>query len=86
MSVLGITRKNAELLQSALRKAAVEEEAVQAHRDEFGQRYVVDFEMKVALGRGIVRSTWIVLTGEDLPRLTSCYVLRSLRRDGPQVA
>jgi hypothetical protein len=22
-----------------------------------------------------IRSTWIVRTGEDLPRLTSCYVL-----------
>jgi hypothetical protein len=31
--------------------------------------------MTTAVGIAMVRSTWIVLVGEDVPRLTSCYVL-----------
>ncbi|MFI0608516.1 MAG: DUF6883 domain-containing protein [Anaerolineae bacterium] len=44
----------------------------------YGQRYVLVFEMVGLRGSAIVRSLWIVRTGEDIPRLTSCYVL--LRR------
>ena len=42
---------------------------------EFGRRYTVDFDL-ARQGRVVrIRSTWIVRIGEDLPRLTSCYVL-----------
>jgi hypothetical protein len=41
----------------------------------YGQRYVVDFDL-VRHDRTIrIRSSWIVRIGEDLPRLTTCYVL-----------
>ena len=41
----------------------------------YGQRYIIDFDL-VRPDRAVkVRSAWIVRTGEDLPRLTSCYVL-----------
>jgi hypothetical protein len=43
--------------------------------DEFGQRYVLDFPMSTASGSAIIRSAWIVLTGQTVLRLTSCYVL-----------
>jgi len=41
----------------------------------YGKRYTVDFEL-LRQGKTVrIRSTWIVLTGQELPRLTSCYVL-----------
>ena len=72
---LGLTPDDADTLRDALLAVAREEEAVLADRDEYGQRYVVDFTMKTAAGEAAVRSTWIVRTDEDFPRLTSCYVL-----------
>jgi hypothetical protein len=74
--VLGLLQHNADLLHQALLRAAVLEEATATQRDVYGQRYVLDFSMRGPLGSGVIRSAWIVLTGEDRPRLTSCYVLR----------
>jgi hypothetical protein len=31
--------------------------------------------MTTNVGTAVVRSTWIVLVHEEVPRLTSCYVL-----------
>ncbi len=40
-----------------------------------GRRYIVDFDL-VRQSRTVrIRSSWIVLAGQDFPRLTSCYVL-----------
>jgi hypothetical protein len=44
-------------------------------RDAYGQRFVLDFDVEGTAGSGRIRSTWIVRTGEDMPRLTSCFVL-----------
>jgi hypothetical protein len=35
---------------------------------------VIDLEMSGPRGRATVRSSWIILHGEDFPRMTSCYV------------
>jgi Domain of unknown function (DUF6883) len=74
-SVLGLTAAHAEELQQRLFAVARTGEAVFGLRNAYGQRYIVDFEMTTSVGTAMVRSTWIVLTGEDVPRLTSCYVL-----------
>jgi Domain of unknown function (DUF6883) len=74
-SRLGITSADADLLRQALQKTAVEGEATEGERDDFGQRYVLDFELTGPAGKATVRSSWIVLRGEGFPRLTSCYVL-----------
>ena len=50
-------------------------EAVLGMQNAYGQRYIVDFEMTTTVGTAVVRSTWIVLVREEVPRLTSCYVL-----------
>lgn len=73
-AVLGLTADDAELLRDALLQAARTEEAIPTDQDEFGQRYVIDFQMQGSQGTAIVRSAWIVRTGEQFPRLTSCYV------------
>ncbi len=74
-SALGLTVADADMLRHALLRAALEGQALEADRDGYGQRYVVDLEMSGPRGRASVRSSWIILHGEDFPRLTSCYVL-----------
>jgi hypothetical protein len=71
----GIREADAEELQAAIVAAAIDAEARLGAANPYGQRYIVDFDF-VRRGRTVrIRSTWIVRTGEDLPRLTSCYVL-----------
>ncbi len=60
---------------TVLLQAVREAEAQVGILNVYGQRYIVDFDW-VRQSRTVrIRSTWIVLTGQDLPRLTSCYVL-----------
>ncbi len=74
-TALGFTAADTEVLRAALLKAAVEGNAVAGERDDYGQRYVLDFELAGPRGKATIRSSWIVLRGEDFPRMTSCYVL-----------
>jgi hypothetical protein len=74
-SVLGLTAVHAEELQQRLISVARTGDAVAGIQNDYGQRYIVDFEMTTAIGTAVVRSTWIILTGGDVPRLTSCYIL-----------
>lgn len=72
---VGIREADAEELQMHLLRAARDAEATLGTLNEYGQRYTVDFEL-VRQGRSVrIRSIWIVLTGQDLPRLATCYVL-----------
>ena len=74
-AALGLADKDAEELRLALLSAARSEAAVRGAEDEYGERYVLDFEMSTVVGTATVRSGWIVRRGEGFPRLTSCYVL-----------
>ena len=73
VSALGLTANDAEELRAALLSAALSEEAVPAENDEYGERYMLDFEMETEVGEATVRSSWIVRRGEGFPRLTSCW-------------
>lgn len=75
ITALGITADDAEELRQAILSAVITEEATATERDEYGQRYMVDFLMKRQGKEAVVRSSWIVRSEEDYPRLTSCYVL-----------
>jgi hypothetical protein len=74
-SVLGLSIANAEDLRDALLAATRTAEAESGEADDYGQRYTLDFVMRGPAGEATIRSTWIIRTGEDFPRLTSCYVL-----------
>lgn len=75
-SSLGITVDNAEYLREVLLTAARTDNAIPGEQDVYGQRYVVDVLVKGLSGQqATVRSTWIVQKSNDVPRLTSCYVL-----------
>jgi len=74
-AALGLTQENASELQSALLAAANSYEATATDRDEYGQRYVLDFSMSTPAGSAVVRRAWIILTAEDFPRFVTCYIL-----------
>ena len=74
-SVLGLTAAHAEELQQRLFAVARDSEAILGIQNAYGQRYSIDFEMATTVGTAVIRSTWIILVGENVPRLTSCYVL-----------
>ena len=74
-SALGLTADDSQELRQALLAAAFSEEALPAEEDEYGQRYMLDFEMSTEMGSAVVRSGWMVRSGEDFPRFTSCWVL-----------
>ena len=73
--LLGLALEDAPRLVAALRAAAVQGEAVPEAEDRYGQRYVIDFEMTGLRGTVVVRSAWIVRTGETIPRFVTCYIM-----------
>lgn len=72
--VLGITLDQVEILYNALLEVVRTQNTELGEKDEFGQRYVIDFEMTTENRSAIIRSAWIIREGEDFPRLTSVYV------------
>jgi hypothetical protein len=74
-AALGITLENAGFLQKTVQLIAVTHDVVQQETTPYGERYV-DFELTTDTGTATVRSAWIVRKDEDIPRLTSCYVLK----------
>ncbi len=74
-AALGLTAEDAEDLREALLSAAHSQEAVFTDKDQYGERYVLDFEMKTDVGTAVVRSGWIVRREEGFPKLTTCWVL-----------
>ncbi len=73
-AALGIVATDAVLLRNWLLDAAASGDAVAGVADEFGERYLIDFKATTEVGSATIRSAWIVRSGEDIPRLTTCYV------------
>jgi hypothetical protein len=74
-SALALTQADAEFLRRQLLLAARNGDATVAGRDEYGERYTIDFDLAHKARHARIRSAWIMLRGEEIPRLTSCYVL-----------
>ena len=74
-SALGIGEKDSQLLYNSILKAVAENEAHPTEADQFGARYIVDFELSANGRSATVRTGWIVRTKEDFARLTTCYIL-----------
>ena len=75
LAAVSIRQQDAEELRAALLAAAINAEARQSESKLYGWRYIVDFDLVRDLRTVRIRNTWIVREGEDVPRLTSCYVL-----------
>ncbi len=75
-SLLGLTDVDAKELQDTLLEIVQTHNAVEGRHDQYGKRYIIDFTMIKTIRQTTVRSSWIMRSNEDFPRLTSCYVLK----------
>ena len=73
-SVLGLEQKDWQLLADSIRENLVKGNWIADNADEFGRRYHVDMPVEISRRSAIVRTLWIVRSGEEFPRLTSCFV------------
>jgi hypothetical protein len=78
-SALGITASKAETLRAKLLEIAQSGKAQTGELDLFGQRYTIDFEMETEVGRAVIRSGWIILRKERIPRFITCYIRKGKR-------
>lgn len=74
-SALNLHQSDAEFLRAELLAAAKVNNAIAGEVDQYGEQYLLDFECVKGARRALVRSAWIVLKGENFPRLATCYVL-----------
>ncbi|TLD42068.1 MAG: putative adhesin/hemolysin precursor [Candidatus Jettenia ecosi] len=74
-SVLGITADDAEQLRNIILQIVKTHEAKLGRRDEYGQRYTVDFLLEWKGKQAKIRSGWIIEHNSNIPRMTSCYPL-----------
>jgi hypothetical protein len=74
-SRLGMTAAHAEELRRALIDAALKENATLGDSDQYGTRYIMDFELRHGEKTAQLRSCWIILSGEIAPRFVTCYIL-----------
>ena len=63
-AALGLSRNDAEWLRNRLLDMA-REEAVLISESRFGTLYLIDSRLETPRGAAVVRSGWIVRTGED---------------------
>ncbi|MFQ6115338.1 MAG: DUF6883 domain-containing protein [bacterium] len=74
-TMLGMTANDAEELRDMLLQTVKTHDAQLGRRDEYGQRYSVDFMLQWRGKRAMIRSGWIIEHGSTTPRLTSRYPL-----------
>ncbi len=74
-AALGMTADDANDLCEALLQAVKTHEAQLGRRDEFGQRFTVDFMFEWQGKRTMIRSGWIIEDDSDVLKLTTCYPL-----------
>lgn len=74
-SSIGITTDDAEELRQIILKVVKTHQVRLGRRDEFGQRYTLDFTLEWQDRSATIRSGWIIEEGSDVPRLTTCYAL-----------
>jgi uncharacterized protein DUF6883 len=75
-SVLGITLSNRDALRDAILAAAANSDEAEAIGDNgHGMVYLLRFPLTTAHGTAMILTVWIILHGEDFPRLVTCYIL-----------
>lgn len=75
-SVLGINESNRDLLERAILNAVAQSsEAESRGNNGYGQCFVLRLSMTTAKGSAVILTAWIIVNGEDFPRLTTCYIV-----------
>jgi uncharacterized protein DUF6883 len=72
---LGLQRSDAAWLRDVLLEAARSSEASQVAQDVWGTQWRLDATIGRHGRRAVVRTIWIVRSGESVPRFVSCWVL-----------
>jgi hypothetical protein len=74
--LLGITEDNANELQNLLEGALSHDEVIRIQPTDHGTIYYIDSFVVSGERSFILRSLWIILFGEIIPRFVSCYIRR----------
>jgi hypothetical protein len=75
-SMLGITRRNQQVLREAILAAAVDSDEAEALGDnDYGTLYVLRFPLTIAHRTAMILTAWIIRHEEDFSRLITCYIL-----------
>jgi hypothetical protein len=75
LSVFSASAADAEELRTSLLEAARTQNAIKGTTDQYGTRYIIDYEWHRKDRKGMIRSSWIIKTGESRPLFLTCYVL-----------
>ena len=72
---IGLTVDDAEWLQQKLLEGVQNQPVEKQETDSFGSRWRVDIPLTRHDQSAVVRTVWIIKTGEHYPRLITCWVL-----------
>jgi hypothetical protein len=72
---LELRQEDADWLRAALLDGVRHGEASELSRDDLGRRWRVDVPVTRHGRRAVVRTVWIVRSGEEEPRFVTCWVL-----------
>jgi hypothetical protein len=72
---LELKQDDAEWLRTALLDGLRHGEATELSRDDLGHRWRVDMPVTRHGRRAVVRTVWIVRSGEQIRRFVTCWVL-----------
>ena len=74
LRALALTRADSIWLGQALLEGVRENDATEIATDRFGTQWRVDVPITRHGQHAVVRTVWIVRTGEDVPRFVTCWV------------
>jgi len=78
-AALGFNQGNAQLLADQISEAVLHHPAVKQETTPHGEKFAVNVPVVGPVGIGVVRTGWILKTGETSPRMTTAYVLKEKR-------
>jgi len=81
-SVLNINSNNYLVLESAIKENILVSDAIFVKKSKYGELFYVDFLMSYLTKSANIRTSWIIKTGEDFPRMTSCYIINKGENNG----
>ncbi len=78
LSILDMTAEDASILKEKILETIKTHPAQLGIRDQYGQRYIVDFVIEWHQNKALVRTGWIIEHQHQMPRLTTCYPLKEV--------
>jgi hypothetical protein len=71
---LGLKRSDAEWLRDALLEVVRSGEAAEVGKDPWGTYWRLDASIRRLGKSAVIKTIWIVRTGESVPRFVTCWV------------